>query len=208
MLMNGSEPGPSHAPSGFVQSNESWSDTETDVEWMNNVPMSIKFDEPGSSQAPSGFGYIVPTSSLVPPSTNDHVCDACKKTFSNKFNLKRHMKKHGVHANHACSQCSMKFYHVDELREHMRTHTCEKKTHPCEQCDQVFPRMSDLLRHKRTDHSAPPSPRIAAPRARNSGRNALGVYSFHFMTPSSHAAFDLLLFLEEIRPQIHGMIVD
>ncbi|GBN71517.1 hypothetical protein AVEN_259252-1 [Araneus ventricosus] len=51
----------------------------------------------------------------------------------------------------------------------MRTHTREKKTHPCEQCDQVFPRMSNLLRHKRTDHSAPPTPRIAAaPRARNS----------------------------------------
>ncbi|GBN02400.1 hypothetical protein AVEN_19014-1 [Araneus ventricosus] len=44
--------------------------------------------------------------------------------------------------------------------------------------------MSDLLRHKRTDHSAPTAPRIAAaPRARNSGRNALGVYSSHFMTP-------------------------
>ncbi|GBN96251.1 hypothetical protein AVEN_38658-1 [Araneus ventricosus] len=116
MLMHGSEPGPSHET-------QSWSDT--DVEWMNNVPM---------------------------------VCDVCKKTFSNKSNLKRHMKKH---EDHACSQCSMKFYRVDKLQEHMRTHTREK-THPCEQCDQVFPCMSDLLRHKRTDHSAPPAPRIAA----------------------------------------------
>ncbi|GBM09977.1 hypothetical protein AVEN_164115-1 [Araneus ventricosus] len=100
-----------------------------------------------------------------------------------------------------------KFYRVDKLQEHTRTHTREK-TYPCEHCDQVFPRMSDLLRHKRTDHSAPPAPRIAAPRARNSGRNAQGVYSSHFMTPSSDAAFDLLLFLEEVRPQIHDMIVD
>ncbi|GBN31388.1 hypothetical protein AVEN_34775-1 [Araneus ventricosus] len=89
----------------------------------------------------------------------------------------------------------------------MRTHTRELKTYPCEQCSQVFPRMSDFLRHKRTDHSAPPVLRIATPRARNSGRNALAVYSSHFITPNSDAAFDLLPFLEEIRPQIHDTIV-
>ncbi|GBN27368.1 hypothetical protein AVEN_80265-1 [Araneus ventricosus] len=136
-------------------------------------------DEPGSSQAPSGFGYIMPTSSsLVPPSPNEHVCDVCKKSFSRKDNLKCNMKKNGDRVNHSCSKCNMKFYRVDKLREHMRTHTRELKTYPYEQCDQVFPRMSDLLRHKRTDHSAPPAPRIAAPRARNSGPNALGVFFF------------------------------
>ncbi|GBM31818.1 hypothetical protein AVEN_56919-1 [Araneus ventricosus] len=46
MLMNGQQqPGPSHAPPGFeyVESNEtqSCSDSETDVECMNNVPMSF-----------------------------------------------------------------------------------------------------------------------------------------------------------------------
>ncbi|GBM38894.1 hypothetical protein AVEN_49755-1 [Araneus ventricosus] len=215
MLMHGSEPGPSHET-------QSWSDT--DVEWMNNVPMPMVIGEPSSSQAPSGFGYIGPTpstsdhpmvidepgsshtptsSSLVTPSTSDHVCDVCKKCFSRKDNLKRHMKKHGDHVNHACSQCSMKFYRVDKLQEHMRTHTREKKTYPCEQCDQVFPRMSDLLRHMRTDHSAPPAPRIAAaPRARNSGRNALGVYSTHFMTPTPAGKWDLLLFLTLYRPAV------
>ncbi|GBO32475.1 hypothetical protein AVEN_54899-1, partial [Araneus ventricosus] len=44
---------------------QSWSDT--DVEWMNNVPMPMVIDEPSSSHAPSGFGYIAPTSS-----TSDH----------------------------------------------------------------------------------------------------------------------------------------
>ncbi|GBM26389.1 hypothetical protein AVEN_8695-1 [Araneus ventricosus] len=172
---------------------------------MNNVPMPMVIGEQSSSQAPSGFGYIGPT-----PSTSNHVCDVCKKTFSNKSNLKRHMKKHGDHVNHACSQCSMKFYRVDKLQEHMRTHTREKKkTYPCEHCDLMFPRMSDLLRHKRTDHSAPPAPRIAAaPRARNSGRNALGVYSSHFMTPTPAGKWDLLLFLKEVCPQIHDMMVD
>ncbi|GBN94659.1 hypothetical protein AVEN_169349-1 [Araneus ventricosus] len=233
MLMHGSEPGPSHAPLGFgyVESNETQSWSDTDVEWMNNVPMPMVIGEPSSSQAPSGFGLIEPTpstsdhpmvidepgsshaptsSSLVIPSTSDYVCDVCKKTFSNKSNLKRHMKKHGDHVNHACSQCNMKFYRVDKLQEHMRTHTREKKkAYPCEQCDLMFPRMSDLLRHKRTDHSAPPAPRnAAAPRAQNSGRNALGVYSSHFMTPTPAGKWDLLLFLKEVRPQIHDMIVE
>ncbi|GBN55093.1 hypothetical protein AVEN_25256-1 [Araneus ventricosus] len=104
----------------------------------------------------------------------------------------------------------MKFYRVDKLQEHMRRRTREKKTYLCEQCDQVFPRMSDLLRHKRTDHSAPPDPRIAAaaPRARNSGRNSLRVYYSHFMTPTNAGKWDLLLSFEEVRPQIHDMIVD
>ncbi|GBO32083.1 hypothetical protein AVEN_95751-1 [Araneus ventricosus] len=128
-----------------------------------------------------------------------------KRLFPASLNLKRHMKKHGDHVNHACSQCSMKFYRVDKLQEHMRTHTREKKTYLCEQCDQVFPCMSDLLRHKRIDHSAPPAPRIAAaPRA----QNALGVYSSHFMTPTPAGKWDLLLFFEEVRSQIHDMIVD
>ncbi|GBM23424.1 hypothetical protein AVEN_188770-1 [Araneus ventricosus] len=59
MLIHASEPGPSHET-------QSWSDT--DVEWMNNVPMPMMIGEPGSSQAPSGFGYISPTSS-----TSDHL---------------------------------------------------------------------------------------------------------------------------------------
>ncbi|GBM50966.1 hypothetical protein AVEN_114617-1 [Araneus ventricosus] len=90
-----------------------------DVEWMNEVSTLMVIDEPGS-----GFGYIVITSSsLVSPSTNDRVCDVCRKSFSREDSFKRHMKKHGDHANHAYSRCCMKFYRLDKLREHMRTHT-------------------------------------------------------------------------------------
>ncbi|GBM50976.1 hypothetical protein AVEN_114625-1 [Araneus ventricosus] len=117
------------------------------------------------------------------------------------------MKKHGDNDNHACSKCSMKFYRQDKLQEDRRTHTREKKTYPCEQCSEVFPIISDLLRHQRTNHSASPAPRVVTPRARKSCRISLGVYSSHFMTPNSDAALGLLLFLEEIRPQIHDMIL-
>ncbi|GBM48191.1 hypothetical protein AVEN_72470-1 [Araneus ventricosus] len=86
-------------------------------------------------------------------------------------------------------------------------YTREKKTFSCEHCDQVFPRISDLLRLKRTDHSAPPAPRVARPPTRKSGRNALGAYSSHFMMPNSDAALDLLLFLEDIRQEMHDIIL-
>ncbi|GBO38079.1 hypothetical protein AVEN_219028-1 [Araneus ventricosus] len=131
------------------------------------------------------------------------VCDVCKKAFTRKHTLKRHMKKHGNHSNRICSKCPMKFYRMAKLQEHILNHTREKKTYPCESCDQVFPLMSDILRHKRVYHSAPTYSRVATPRARNSCRNALGVYSFHFMTTGS---LDFLLFLDEDRQEMHDMI--
>ncbi|GBN72093.1 hypothetical protein AVEN_124857-1 [Araneus ventricosus] len=95
---------------------------------------------------------------------------------------------------------------MDKLQEHMLIHTREKKTYPCESCDQVFPLMSNLLRHKRVDHSAPTHSRVPTPRDRNTGRNALGVYSSHFMTPGSDAALDCLRCLDEVRQEMHDMI--
>ncbi|GBM54302.1 hypothetical protein AVEN_234124-1 [Araneus ventricosus] len=67
--------------------------------------------------------------------------------------------------------------------------------------------MSGLLRLKRTDYLAPPTPRVAKRLTRNSGRNALGVYSSHFVTPNSDAALELLQFLEETRQEMHDMIL-
>ncbi|CAL1292130.1 unnamed protein product, partial [Larinioides sclopetarius] len=127
--------------------------------------MLVDDPQPGPSRAPMGFGYV--ETSLAP--TNDHVCDVCKKSFTRKDNLKRHMKKHGAHANHACSKCAMKFYRLDKLQEHVKTHE-KKKSYSCEQCDRLFSRMSELLYHKRVDHPAPSNHRVKQPRplARNS----------------------------------------
>ncbi|CAL1272260.1 unnamed protein product [Larinioides sclopetarius] len=168
-------------------------------------PMFVDEPQPGPSRAPMGFGYV--ETSLTP--TNDHVCDVCKKTFSNKSNLKRHMKKHGDHANHACSKCSMKFYRIDKLQEHLKTHE-KKKTYSCEQCDRLFSRMSELLHHKRVDHPAPSNHRVRQPRplARNSRRNALDVFSSDFLTPSPAAKWDFLIFLQEIRQNMHDLLVE
>ncbi|GBO22428.1 hypothetical protein AVEN_70093-1 [Araneus ventricosus] len=38
--------------------------------------------------------------------------------------------------------------------------------------------------------------------------DAVGIYSSHFITPSGAAAEDLLLFLEEVRQEIHDLIMD
>ncbi|CAL1293464.1 unnamed protein product [Larinioides sclopetarius] len=206
MLLDGKQLEPSPIPSGFGFIATSGSDSEVSKR-LTDVPMPMLVDEPqpGPSRAPMGFGYV--ETSLTP--TNDHVCEVCKKTFTRKDSLKRHMKKHGDHANHACSKCAMKFYRLDKLQEHVKTHE-KKKTYSCEQCDGLFSRMSELLHHKRVDHPAPSNHRVRQPRllARNSRRNALDVFSSDFLTPSPAAKWDFLIFLQEIRQNMHDLLVE
>ncbi|CAL1268473.1 unnamed protein product [Larinioides sclopetarius] len=206
MLIDGKQLEPSHVPSGFGFIATSGSDSEVSTR-LTDIPKPMLVDEPqpGPSRAPMGFGYVA--TSLAP--TNDHVCYVCKKTFTRKDSLKRHMKKHGDHANHACSKCAMKFYRIDKLQEHLKTHE-KKKTYSCEQCDRLFSRMSELLHHKSVDHPVPSNHRVRQPRplARNSRRNALDVFSSDFLTPSPAAKWDFLIFLQEIRLKMHDLLVE
>ncbi|GBM66444.1 hypothetical protein AVEN_266970-1 [Araneus ventricosus] len=55
---------------------------------------------------------------------------------------------------------------------------------------------------------APPQQTTMVANAQNPRRNALGVYPSHFMTPSPAAAEDFLIFLEEMRQEIHNLIMD
>ena len=62
------------------------------------------------------------------PSANSFSCSesGCKKTFSRKDNLYRHLKnEHGVDGKQggrfACSQCEDSFYHATKLASHMKS---------------------------------------------------------------------------------------
>ena len=47
-----------------------------------------------------------------------HTCEHCEKEFTDKRNLKRHMKMHAVNKEFPCSFCSRKFYRQDKKKMH------------------------------------------------------------------------------------------
>ena len=59
----------------------------------------------------------------APPSSRriKHTCEHCEKEFTDKRNLKRHMKIHAVNKEFPCSFCSRRFYRQDKKK-------CTKRT--------------------------------------------------------------------------------
>ena len=55
-----------------------------------------------------------------------HTCEHCKKEFTDKRNLKRHMKTNSVDKEFQCSFCTRRFYRQD--KDCMKTTVEDKKT--------------------------------------------------------------------------------
>ena len=78
-------------------------------------------------------------------------CDTCHKSFSTKFNFRRHAISHHEDPKHECRVCTKKFHLPSQLKVHMRSHSKET-TYLCPQCGLGFYVNYNLQRHIESVH--------------------------------------------------------
>ena len=79
-----------------------------------------------------------------------HSCDYCQNSFSNQYDLRKHMKTHKKKKPYSCSLCSKSFEYADQLKAHLICHTEEKGALRCPNCPMIFSKSSHLRSHLST----------------------------------------------------------
>lgn len=83
-----------------------------------------------------------------------HSCRDCKRTFSTKTSLDRHMQR-SIHTGilpYRCQKCKACFLQRRSLNSHMRHVHLEKQRYTCNECKSTFGRLESLKLHKLTIH--------------------------------------------------------
>ena len=74
------------------------------------------------------------------------VCNICKKEYSNKLSLRRHMVIHDK--KYECQVCKKSFAGQGSLNRHAKVHSVSKeKDHACPHCSATFGIRSNMVRH-------------------------------------------------------------
>ena len=82
-------------------------------------------------------------------------CQICHRSYSNKYNLKKHMNVHDDSKGFKCDVCLKVFPSKSGLERHYKTHTGEKPF-ACQSCDKKFAQKGHLDRHQATHSEIKP----------------------------------------------------
>ena len=89
------------------------------------------------------------------PGYKPFACDVCKRSFTQKDRLNKHMRTHTRRTPYACCYCGMKFSWKNSLKWHERIHFREKP-HACCFCDMRFSGKTALNLHKKIHYNENP----------------------------------------------------
>ncbi len=86
---------------------------------------------------------------VLPTAKKPFQCDQCKKTFSQKVHLTRHIRIHTGERPFKCKICDKGFIQSSELKHHTYIHTGDRP-YKCRVCEKSFNLPSLLINHSRT----------------------------------------------------------
>ena len=81
-----------------------------------------------------------------------HVCKSCKLEFSTRPKLVKHQQIHDTEKEHECEYCSKRFASKSYVKEHIDSKHLNRKKFSCEICDEKFTQKGSLKRHQMTKH--------------------------------------------------------
>ena len=87
-------------------------------------------------------------------SAKAYPCDQCDKSYSDRGNLKRHQREaHEGKYKHVCQVCRRGFSNISRLRGHLVSHGGEPE-YNCDRCFKKFRYKEQLQSHKVKEHNA------------------------------------------------------
>ena len=111
------------------------------------------------SSGPSRQHAVVEDSSSPTSSDggNRFECLECTRSFSRRYDLKRHVEIHHLSMrNYACQECNATFTHKGHLSQHIKCVHERRKDHVCHVCGQGFSVKSNMKRHILRNHPGSP----------------------------------------------------